>query len=117
MYQRRPSRHRIQTPMNEYAEFRVGIPFGQRMLMERVQRRLVVGRRLGLKIGKHRQARNKYNCGLAARTNQGKIHSLSPDFSVTSTARPQGNGNSRVPVGGFTCKVFTAIVLTFGSTA
>src|SRR4029077_5466280 len=46
MDQRSPARNRVKAPMNKYSQFRVGIPLRQRMLVQRLKRRLVVRRRL-----------------------------------------------------------------------
>ena len=46
MIQRRPSRHRIKPPVNEDAQLGPRVPLRQRMLVQRLNRRLILHRRL-----------------------------------------------------------------------
>src|SRR5467141_1962934 len=50
MNERRPTRNRIKTPVNEYPEFCVAIPLRKRMLVERFETCFVVRRRLRLPL-------------------------------------------------------------------
>src|SRR5260370_39918781 len=50
MDQRSPARNRIKAPMNKYSEFCVGIPFRQKMLVQRFKRRFRVRRCLSTGI-------------------------------------------------------------------
>ena len=60
MGQRRPSRHRVEAPVNEDAELGAGVPLRQRMLVERLERGLVFrGRLRGANAAEATKLRNK----------------------------------------------------------
>lgn len=61
MHERRPSRHRVQPPVNEDAQLGVGIPRRKRMLIERFESRFVVDRRLGRKSDAGYQAKQSHS--------------------------------------------------------
>ncbi len=55
MVQRRPPRHRVEAPVNENPQLRPRIPLRQRMLIQRLDRRLILHRRLRRAHAAHRK--------------------------------------------------------------
>jgi len=74
MDERRPSGNGIKTPMNENAEFGVGVPLRKLMLVERFEGRFVVGRGLGAKTRRKQKTEEEKDGGSTRFTNGEEKH-------------------------------------------
>src|SRR5712671_5541143 len=78
MNERRPTRNRIKTPVNEYPEFCVAIPLRKRMLVERFETWFEVRRGLRLQTGGNEKTQQQNDSGPARSANLKSKHSVSP---------------------------------------